>query len=429
MSKLEKLYTRQDALLVEMRALADKDTLTDEEVAKYEAAEKEYDNNEKEIVRLVKLADLESAAKAPENQPYRPKVEAGKNRADDKPWDSFGEQLAAVVDAARPGGSIDSRLSVKAAAGLSGGVPSDGGFLVETDFSTELLKRTYETGILASRCRKIPISTNANGLKINAIDESSRANGSRFGGVQAYWENEADATTSSKPKFRKMELNLNKLMGLCYATDELLSDTTALESVITQAFAEEFAFKVDDAIFRGTGAGQPLGIINSNALVAVAKESGQAADTIVAENIMKMWSRMWARSRQNAIWLINQEDEVQLAQLSLPVGTGGVPVYMPAGGLSQSPYSSLYGRPVVPIEQASALGDVGDIALVDLSQYLLIDKGGINAASSIHVRFLYDENTFRFIYRVSGQPIWSSPLTPYKGASTLSPFVTLAARA
>ena len=69
-----------------------------------------------------------------------------------------------------------------------------------------------------------------------------------------------------------------------------------------------------------------------------------------------------------------------------------------------------------------------DIVLADLSQYLLIDKGGISAASSIHVRFLYDENVFRFIYRVDGQPIWNAPITPYKGAGTLSPFVTLQAR-
>jgi len=89
---------------------------------------------------------------------------------------------------------------------------------------------------------------------------------------------------------------------------------------------------------------------------------------------------------------------------------------------------TLFGRPVVPIEQCSALGSVGDIILADLSQYLLIDKGGINAASSIHVRFLYDESVFRFIYRVDGQPIWNKPLQPYKGSGTLSPYVALQAR-
>lgn len=307
-------------------------------------------------------------------------------------------------------------------------VPSDGGFLVGADFATELLQKTYETGILASKCRKIPISPTSNALTANGIDETSRANGSRWGGIQSYWENEADALTGKKPKFNKVELKLKKLTGLCYATDELLGDATALEGIIGQAFAEEFGFKMDDAIMNGIGTGQPLGFMNSDALVTIGKETGQAAKTLVTQNILNMWSRCWGRSRSNAIWLINQDAEPQLAQMTLAVGTGGVPIYMPATGLSEGGYSTLFGRPVVPVEQANTVGSLGDISLVDLSQYLLIDKGGINAASSIHVRFLYDESVFRFIYRVDGQPIWKSALIPFKGSNSQSPFVTLAPR-
>jgi len=336
---------------------------------------------------------------------------------------NFGEQLIAVYNAAQPNRPVIDERLLNSASGANESVPSDGGFLVQTDFATELLKNAYETGILAPKCKKIPISTNANGLKINALDDSSRANGARWGGIQTYWENEADQLIASKPKFRTMDLSLKKLTGLCYATDELLQDASALQSVITQGFAEEFGFKIDDVILNGTGSGQPLGILNSPALVTVEKENGQT-DKITVENLIKMWSRCWGRSRANAVWYINQELEPYLYTLTV----GDKPVYIPAGGLSEKPYGTLFGRPVVPLEQCSAAGSVGDIILGDLSQYLLIDKGGINAASSIHVRFLYDESVFRFIYRVDGQPIWNKPITPYKGSSTLSPFVTLAAR-
>lgn len=336
---------------------------------------------------------------------------------------NLGEQLKAVYNAAQPNRPmIDERL-MNSASGANESVPSDGGFLVQTDFASELLKHTFETGILAPRCKKIPISTNANALKINALDDSSRANGARWGGIQTYWENEADELVSAKPKFRTMDLSLKKLTGLCYATDELLQDAAALQSVITQGFAEEFGFKIDDTILNGNGSGQPLGILNSPALVTVAAETSQTAK-ITVENLIKMWSRCWGRSRANAVWYVNQEIEPLLYTLKI----GDVPVYLPAGGLSEKPYATLFGRPIVPLEQCSALGSVGDIILGDMSQYLLIDKGGINAASSIHVRFLYDESVFRFIYRVDGQPIWNKPITPYKGSNTLSPFVTLAAR-
>ncbi|OQB11521.1 MAG: Phage capsid family protein [Firmicutes bacterium ADurb.Bin193] len=336
---------------------------------------------------------------------------------------NLGEQLRAVYNAAQPNRPIIDERLMNSASGANESVPSDGGFLVQTDFASELLKHTFETGILAPRCKKIPISTNANALKINALDDSSRANGARWGGIQTYWENEADELVSSKPKFRTMDLSLKKLTGLCYATDELLQDAAALQSVITQGFAEEFGFKIDDTILNGNGSGQPLGILNSPALVTVAKETDQTAK-ITVENLIKMWSRCWGRSRANAVWYVNQEIEPLLYTLKI----GDDPVYLPAGGLSEKPYATLFGRPIVPLEQCSTLGSVGDIILGDMSQYLLIDKGGINTASSIHVRFLYDESVFRFIYRVDGQPIWNKPITPYKGSNTLSPFVTLAAR-
>ena len=289
------------------------------------------------------------------------------------------------------------------------------------------MQEVFQTGILAPRCRRISISGNSNGIKINGVDETSRAS-TRSGGIIGYWKDEAAQKTASKPKFRQIELTLHKLIGLCYATDELLSDASALEGFIRQAFAAEFGFLLDDAIIRGSGAGQPLGILNAGCLVTVSKEGGQLADTIVWENVVKMYARLFAGSRPNAVWLINQAAEAQLMQMAMSVGTGGVPVYLPAGGASQSPYATLFGRPVIAIEQCSALGDVGDIIFGDFNGYIIAEKGGIESAMSIHVKFDYDESVFRFVLRVDGQPVRASSLTPYKGSDALSHFVTLAAR-
>lgn len=411
----------QQALL--NTAMASGTGFSPEQQTGFDALQTEIVNLENTIKAAVELEARQKDITNPVNSPLYAEPKAKIER-----FSNFGEQLRAVIEAAKPGGSIDNRLSIKAATGLNENVGSDGGFLVDDDFSTEILKRAYDTGVLASRCNRVPLSTNATGLRINAIDESSRANGSRWGGIQAYWEGEADALSGSKPKFRQMELNLHKLTGLCYATDELLLDSTALEAVISQGFAEEFGFKMDDAIINGTGAGMPLGIISSKSLVTVPKVTSQTAGTVNIQNIVGMWSRCWGKSRQNAVWFINQDIEPQLYTMALSVGTGGIPVYMPAGGISGSPYSTLYGRPVIPLEQCQTLGTTGDIVLADLSQYLIIDKGGISAASSIHVRFLYDENCFRFIYRVDGQPVWGTSLIPAKGSNSLSPFVALQTR-
>lgn len=418
---LEMKAKREDARLKAMAVLnkaeAEDRFLTEDEQKEIDQLESEIRSWDESITRAEKLLAIEPEDRAAET----PEVKPTPNKGDEeKRFATFGEQLLAAYRAAMPGGHTDERLSTRAASGLNETTPSDGGFLVQQDFVTELLKRTYETGILASRAKKIPISTNANGLKINAVDEDSRANGSRWGGVQTFWESEADEHTGSKPKFRQLELSLKKLTGLCYATDELLQDAAALEAVIRQAFAEEFGFKIDDAILTGSGEGEPLGILNGGALVKVEKEKDQTA-IVTVENLIKMWNRLWSKSRANAVWYINQEIEPYLYTLKL----GDKPVYIPAGGISEKPYGTIFGRPVVPLEQCSAAGEIGDIILADIGQYLLIDKGGIKAASSIHVRFLYDENVFRFIYRVDGKPIWNKPLTPYKGKATVSPFVAL----
>lgn len=354
---------------------------------------------------------------------------------------AFGMFLQAVATSAK-GGPVDPRLHiapgspVAAASGLNTSVGSEAGFLVRTDFSTALLARAMEDSVLANRCTTIDIGEGSDGIELPYIDESSRATGSRWGGVQVYRRAEADTVTASKPKFGLLEIRLEDLMGICYTTDRAMRDAVSLGQIIQTAFASEFSFKVDDEIIRGTGVGQALGILNSTALVSVAKETSQVAATLVAENVIKMRARLRARNRANSAWFINQELETQLPLMVVKIknvagseNVGGAPVYMPAGGLSGSQFDTLFGRPVIPIEQAEALGTKGDIMLLDLGEYLLIRKGALETAESIHVRFLYGENTFRFTYRINGAPAWKTALTPYKGSATQSPFITLDTRA
>ncbi len=340
---------------------------------------------------------------------------------------SFGKQLMSVANAA--GGFPDPRLMEQKATGMSEGVPADGGFLVQEDFAAELLKLTFAQGEILSRVKRFPISANSNSLRTTYLDEGNRTDGHRWGGVLAYWKGEAVEKLATNPTFGQLLLELKKLIGLCYATDELLQDALALEAVISYAFQMEFTYQIENAIINGTGAGQPLGIINAPALIQVAKEAGQAADTIVSENILNMWSRLWAPSRKNAVWFINQDCEPQLHSMYVAVGATGIPVYLPAGGLSATPYATLYGRPVIPVEYCQTVGDLGDIIFADFSQYWMIDKGGMQQATSIHVKFVEDETTFRFVFRTDGQPSWPGTLTPANSLTTLSPFVALAERA
>ena len=314
----------------------------------------------------------------------------------------------------------------KAATGMGEIVGSDGGFLVPTEFRNTLLRDSLEASIVRPRATILPMQTNA--IKIPVIQETTRQ-GSVYGGIIIYRPGEGSSKTASKPKLGQIELNLHKLVGLCYVTDELLEDSPiTLAPLLTTLFSEAIAFQEDDDFINGTGAGMSLGILNSPALVTQTAQGGQAANTIVSENIVKMWSRMKPRSHANSVWMANSDTFPQLALMTIDVGTGGSNVGL-VQRLPGSPDVTLMGRPLILTEHAQTLGDKGDIILGDWRQYLIGNKAnGLQGASSIHLKFDQDETAFRFVKRVDGQPWELSARTPRNSDVTLGSFIVMAAR-
>ena len=183
---------------------------------------------------------------------------------------------------------------------------------------------------------------------------------------------------------------------------------------------------VDDAIIDGDGVGKPLGYMRSGALVTVNKEAGQAADTLVAANVAKMYARMLGDGIGRSHWRINSDVLPQLMTMTL----GTEPIWMPpTSSFQDAPGGYLFGRPVRMSEHSATIGDLGDIALIDPKGYFgLTKEGGVKFASSIHLYFDYGTQAFRWTIRFGGQPHLKAPVSPAKGASTKSHFVTLEAR-
>jgi HK97 family phage major capsid protein len=378
-------------------------------------------SDNQEVIEQAVAAGVEKAMKALPAVSEDVKVEVELDEAD-QPFESDGHYFQAVKNAALFPAQQDVRLiplSVKAT-GLSENVPADGGYLLAPQVAGGIIERMYDVGDILSRVSADPIGPNSNSMLYNAVDESSRADGSRYGGVRGYWLAEGGTKTASAPTFRQMELKLKKVAALCYATDELLADATALESWLGRTVPEELRFQVESAFYRGNGVGKPLGIMNSPCLVSVTRIDANQVDQT---DIANMWARRW-QGVDDYVWLSNASVFPQLINLTV----GNFPFLLPmsAGGQGD-PAFSLYGKPYIESEYTYALGTTGDIMLASLSQYQTITKGGVQAASSIHVQFTTDETAFRFVYRTDGQPLWNSALTPYDAGSTLSPFVVLTA--
>jgi len=399
--------------------------MTDDEQKQFDAYEAEIKNLEKTIAAEEEVKKKQQAIED-SNKPVNEPIFATPKNPDEKKWKGLGEYFTAIKNASTPGGNIDKRLFMDSATGNNTSLGVDGGFLVDKEFRTDLMDAMKEESQVAKDINMIPIGAASNGLKWVDIEETSRADGYRHGGALTYWVSEAETATASKIKVNKTEIELEKLLGFWYATSELLSDATAMEAMARMEFANAMSFVVDDAIINGNGVGKPLGILNSGALITVAKEPNQAAGTIVYKNIQKMWNVMSAKSRSRAVWYINQEVEPQLESMTMVAGTGEVLSPLAKEFIEKR---TLYSRPVVAIEQASKLGDKGDIILADPKSYIGIDKNGMQADVSLHVKFLYDESCFRFIYRFNGAPRKSNSVASYKNANfKTSPFVTLAER-
>lgn len=398
---------------------------TEEQVAEVKALSEEFEKLSAQLETAEKMEAMKAKATASQGRKTQAStpndkavVTVGKTLNEKfGGFESSGAWLMAVKQAGRTG-EVDKRLL---AATIKESVGEDGGFLVPEEISTAILKKMEGDESLMSRTTAIQVGGNA--LTIN-VDE----NQPWTGGVTAAWTGEGTTIGESKPNFKQASWRLQKLAALVKATDEMLDDATALESYIKAAAPNAIVHQVNKAILNGNGIAKPLGIISSPFAVTVSKESGQAADTVVAANILKMYSRMFPNSRANAAWYINPAVE---EQLRLMVDPNGDYLYIsPGGQMNQTPYGTLLGRPVIPLMAGiPALGDVGDIIFGDLSYYYMIRKaGGVKSATSIHLHFDKEVTSFRFSMRLDGRCPFTSPVTTEFGSYQMSGFVLLEAR-
>lgn len=386
-------------------------------------------NDIKNIASQIDAVMDQAALSAAGAEPAKPVSGEGDGVKNDKKplhvFNSLGEQLQAIVNAKKTG-QADERL-FKVNNAIMGGntqTGADGGFAIQEDFAGNILETAVTTGEILSRVDTYTCSANSNSVRWMTAKETDISE-SVFGGVKMFWAEEGGTVDATKPKFREARLELEKMMGFAYATEELLEDAAFMTSLYGRAFTVASRRLLEDAIINGDGNKKPLGILNSPATIEVAKEADQDAGTVTSENIFKMWQRSHHQNRSKTIWLAHPDTEMQLQKLTF----NGESIWMPEGGLSVAPYQRVLGRPVIYDDNMAQLGTKGDIALVDLNQYLLLKKGTARQDWSMHVEFLTDQMCFRMVLRCNGTPKIDAPLKIKNSALTRSSFVTLGARA
>jgi len=332
---------------------------------------------------------------------------------------SFGEWLQCLDS-----GRFDQRLRAAA----SEGIDSDGGFLVPSQFANMFLDAAIEETILVKRCLKLPMTSDE--LKVSGFDGNNHTS-TLFGGIIAAWEEELATASPQTPKTRQVAFHAHKLLLLTRASNELLADASSYERMLGRALITATAWKLDYDLFRGTGAGQPLGALSAGSRIEVAKVANQTADTIWFRNLVDMFARLHPNCYKNAIWCINPTCIVPLLTMDVHVDVAGSASLV--GDTTYTPFResdgrfTLFGRPVEISEKLPGLGNAGDIVLVDPTQYALAMRQEVVVEKSVHAGFTSDSSYYRCKLRGDGSPLWAEAMTPNAGDS-LSWCVTLAER-
>jgi len=398
MSKqLRELQSRKATLVKDARSLTDiaaaeQRDMNEEEISAFEALKSKIEATSAAIDREAALISEEAQMNYTAQLPHASVITVVDNAAADLKhgFKSVGEFLKTVRHAQNPGASIDERLLIGMNRGAvapssfgNEGSAQDGGFLVPPQFAQEIFQLSLGEDSLLPMTDNVGLST----------------------------------------------LRLKKLMALVPVTDELLDDTNALSTYLPDKIATSIRWKTNESILFGSGTGLPVGCMTNATTVTVAKESGQATQTLLAQNLAKMISRLPPGSFGKAVWIVNNDVLPALFTLTL----GNYPIYLPTGmnpgGIQVSPYGTLLGRPVFVSQHANTFSAAGDVLLADLSYYQTITKaGGMQTATSMHLYFDADLTAFRTTFRMDGQSKIAAPISPAKGSTTMSPFVQLGAR-
>lgn len=350
---------------------------------------------------------------------FRPgqfKYAAAFGRTSDNGFKSFNEFAKSV--------RFGDMQRLRNSTGMSEGIGSNGGFLVPTEYSKIFIDKTFEQSVMLPGCTVFPMKSNI--LSVPAWANNDHTTSS-FAGISTIWSGEGQAADYQIPKVRNMELTAKRLVILTSATQELSEDAPDFEGSLESGMASAASFELDDKLINGNGVGVPLGLMNSPALVTVAKTAGQTAGTISYDNVLNMSARIAPSCWNNSVFLAHPSCLPSLMKMYNVAGSGGTVVSVFVFGTGNG--DTLLGRPLIWSEKCQEVGTSGDIILVDRSQYLVGMRKEVSLAVSEHVLFSSVEKAYRVVLRVDGQSGWAQPITPKHGVSTLSFATCIATRA
>lgn len=299
---------------------------------------------------------------------------------------------------------------------------ASGGFLVPTQFLTDLIRIDPEAEIVWPTGDKIPMASRT--LQVPGVSTTGSTAGRTnvFGGAFFRWTETGTLKHETDIEFTQIELVAHEISAWIAVKEALLQDSAiSLDPLIRGIFRDGLMYYTDEAFLDGTGVGQPQGIITAPGTLVLARNT---ANHILYEDVKTMYMHFMSQARGGAFWTINQFCMAEIMDME---DTEGHLLWQP--NARESIPTRLLGLPIKWTEKTPGLGSQGDIILMNPKWYYIGQRQGVSVATSEHVRFLQNQVVYKCVMRLDGQEKLNAPVFAKDGTNQISPFVVLGAAA
>ena len=352
-----------------------------------------------------------------------------------QPWSDLEEWTASVVRA-KLGGEVDPRLQrLKAKESLVPGEPDTmvpvavltgeevnlGGALVPTEVARTLESLPQTDTRLVDLCTRWTMTSDR--YRVPAMHDDDHSSNAAPFGATVQWQADGAPLVGADPKFQGVTLEAKNLNGYLEVDAPLAEDAAIpLAEAIQRVYTNVMDWAVERAIIRGSGAGEPMGIIGAPATIAF--DRAGSGNTIVDDDMGHLEERLWAGVSSRAVFIANPNIK-EILMTNAPIRH----LSFGPDGLGAAGEMTLYGRRLIFSDHCSTLGDEGDLILADLASYYIgvREQITVNLSNLAPGAFERNRTLVRVTCRMDATPGVVSAITPAQGPAVAipqSPFVT-----
>jgi HK97 family phage major capsid protein len=288
----------------------------------------------------------------------------------DKDEDKDGQAAAKAREGALESAFMDyvrtgNRDGLSAAkATMVEGTAANGGYLVPTKYSAELVQTIKEGSVLRAAGARIITVDGTKDFRVPALTNSAAA----------VLTAESAAYDQKEPTLSEVAFTPYKYTRLSKVSDELLADSRfdVFGQVLAPDGANSFVLAENSAFAVGTGSSQPQGL-TVGATVGV---TAAATNAITVDEIIDLYYSLKPEYRARATWVVN-DATLKVIRKYRESGSTGAFLFQPS--LTQGDPSTLMGRPIYSLSTIPTIA-TGNKAIVfgDLSYFWIADFAGID---------------------------------------------------